>query len=74
MENFKNKLIQKQYSRITEFIMACQFLNNSQMQGFLENKESNIPKDLEEECDEIKEQLKNLSGIKKPILILISLY
>jgi hypothetical protein len=73
LENFKNKLIQKQYSRITDFIMA-QFLNNSQMQAFLENKESNIPNDLEEECDEIKEQLKNLSGIKKPILILISLY
>ena len=67
LKEFMDKLIQIKYNRITELIVACQFLDISKIQDFFEKEENfvNIPEKLQIEYNQIMEQLNNLKGIKK---------
>ena len=68
IKKFIEDLIKIKYKKITEIIIENELLNISKIQNFLENEKEdfyNYDLDIQNEYEEIRTQLINLSGIKK---------
>ena len=67
LKEFKDKLIQSKYAKITELIVVSEYLDIAKIQEYFNKDENflNIPDDLQKEYNIILKQLESLIGIKK---------
>ena len=67
LKDFKDKLIESKYSKITELIVICEYLDIAKIQEYFNIEENflDIPDNLQVEYNTILKQLERLNGIKK---------